>query len=170
MLVAPVNSPPATVGGGVRETVICYARVHLGGNLHYESDMTRDSMWNYVSSTLMTCVSTLMMERPAAGRDESEWTFALVDESCRRLRGYLDEAIWSAFALSLIIEQKTTASVPARKRWYQLLQLHCVRQGNAARAADIEPADIRDTLAGYADDRIREYDTRKVSGGLGRFA
>jgi hypothetical protein len=86
--------------------------------------------------------------------------------ACRHLRGYLYETVWLSYALSLLIERKTTAPIPVRKRWFELLLVHCNRQGDFARAAPVESR-IQNRLAGFADDRIREYGVMILSGKFG---
>ncbi|TKA53351.1 hypothetical protein B0A53_04369 [Rhodotorula sp. CCFEE 5036] len=100
------------------------------------------------------------------GRDDGDWLVELFAMACRHLRGYLYETVWLSYALSLLIERKTTAPIPVRKRWFELLLVHCNRQGDFARAAPVESR-IQNRLAGFADDRIREYGVMILSGKFG---
>lgn len=166
MLVAPVTNPPVPVADGIRETVICYARSHLSLHAHYPPGMCGERIWHFASSALLTCMFEVMPHRPQAGRDEGDWVVDLFRIASRQLRGYLYETIWLSYALSLLIERKTTAPVPVRKRWFELLLVHCHRQGGLARAAPVEPA-VQKTLGRFADDRIREYSVMILRGKFG---
>lgn len=167
MLVGPVTALPTDVAVGIREALICYARVHLGTYEHYSSATPlSERVSNIVASPLSTCIGEILTHSSSAVREKSKWIFHIAGEACRQLYAYLHESIWSAYALALLVEQRATAPIPVRSRWYKLLNFHLLRQRRLACEAHVDPA-VRSKLEEDATARVAKYAEMARRGGFG---
>lgn len=159
MLIAPVTLPASAhpnVNVGLREALICYARVHLGTYDYYLSATLSERSCNLAASPVSACMGEFLTHSSLAGRENSKWLTDIAAEACRSLHGYLYESIWSAYALRLLVEQRASAPIPVRSRWFKLLVFHTLRQGQLARDAHVDAA-IRSKLDGDATGRVAMY-------------
>lgn len=114
----------------------------------------------------MKCMRALLTHGSAAGQVDKVRHNNAATEACRWLHGYLRESIWSAYALILLINQRTTAPFQVRSRWFKLLVFHTLRQGQLARDAHVDVA-IRSKLDGYATARAAEFGEMARRGAFG---